>query len=211
MLAVTDTGSGMDEATRTRIFEPFFTTKEPGKGTGLGLSTVHGIVKQSGGDIWVYSEPGRGTTFKIYLPQFTGDVPSRREKRSAAPVSLQGSETILLVEDDDAVRLLARVSLERAGYRIIEAGDPKEALRVAGAFDGPIELLVSDVIMPESEGAPLFDRLLPSRPRIRVLYISGYADEAIVRHGILTEGTPFLQKPFTPQALQRKVRETLDA
>jgi len=211
MLAVTDTGSGMDEATRTRIFEPFFTTKEPGKGTGLGLSTVHGIVKQSGGDIWVYSEPGRGTTFKIYLPQFTGDVPSRREKRSAAPVSLQGSETILLVEDDDAVRLLARVSLERAGYRIIEAGDPKEALRVAGAFDGPIELLVSDVIMPESEGAPLLDRLLPSRPRIRVLYISGYADEAIVRHGILTEGTPFLQKPFTPQALQRKVRETLDA
>ena len=211
MLGVSDTGSGMDEATKKRIFEPFFTTKEAGKGTGLGLATVHGIVKQSGGDIWVYSEPGSGTTFKIYLPQITGDVPARREKPAAPVAAVHGSETILLVEDDDAVRLLARVSLERAGYHVIQAGDPKEALRLADEFAGPIHLMVSDVIMPESEGAPLFERLAPSRPALRVLYISGYADEAIIRHGILTEGTPFLQKPFTPHGLARKVRETLDA
>jgi two-component system, cell cycle sensor histidine kinase and response regulator CckA len=211
MLAVSDTGSGMDQATRKRILEPFFTTKEPGKGTGLGLATVYGIVKQSGGDIWVYSEPGHGTTFKIYLPQVMGDVPSRREKPAEAPVSVRGTETILLVEDDEAVRMLARVSLERAGYRVIQAGDPKEGLRVAGEFASPIHLLLSDVIMPESEGAPLFERLAPIRPGLRVLYMSGYADEAIVRHGMLTEGTPFLQKPFTPQSLAQKVRETLDA
>ena len=210
MLAVSDTGSGMDEATKQRIFEPFFTTKEPGKGTGLGLSTVHGIVKQSGGDIRVYSEPGRGTTFTIYLPEATGSVSQRRETTAGAAASLHGTETILLVEDDEAVRLLARVSLERAGYRVIQAGHPKEALRVAGEYAGPIHLLVSDVIMPESEGTPLFERLAPSRPGLRVLYISGYADDAIVRHGLLTEGTPFLQKPFTPHGLARKVREVLD-
>jgi PAS domain S-box-containing protein len=211
MLAVSDTGVGMDEATSRRIFEPFFTTKEVGKGTGLGLATVYGIVKQSGGDIWVYSEPGRGTTFKIYLPQTTAGVPSSVERSTDVGAVRRGSETILLVEDDEGVRLLARVTLERTGYHVLHAGSPKEAVRIAAEAAGPIHLLLSDVIMPDSEGPPLFDRLAKVQPDLRVLYMSGYADEAIVRHGVLVEGTPFLQKPFTPHALARKVRDVLDA
>jgi CheY-like chemotaxis protein len=210
MLTVSDTGVGMDEATSRRIFEPFFTTKDIGKGTGLGLATVYGIVKQSGGDIWVSSEPGRGTTFKIYLPQVAAVAPSAIERSSDAGDVSRGSETVLLVEDDEAVRLLARVTLERIGYRVLQAGSPKEAMRVASECAGPIQLLVSDVIMPESEGPPLLDQLVRIRPAIRVLYMSGYADEAILRHVLLVEGTPFLQKPFTPQSLARKVREVLD-
>jgi CheY-like chemotaxis protein len=211
MLAVSDTGIGMNEATSHRIFEPFFTTKDIGKGTGLGLATVYGIVKQSGGDILVYSEPGQGTTFKIYLPQVTSGVPDSSEQPSQAVDVMRGSETILLVEDDEAVRRLARVTLERSGYRVLQAGNPKEAVRMVGEFMGSIQLLLSDVIMPESEGPPLFDRLIKEHPTVRVLYMSGYADEAIVRHGVLAEGTPFLQKPFTPDVLTRKVRDVLDA
>ncbi len=211
MLAVSDTGVGMDEATRRRIFEPFFTTKGVGEGTGLGLATVHGIVKQSGGDIWVYSEPGQGSTFKICLPQVTASVARAIARPIEASKIPRGSETILLVEDDDAVRRLARAMLERTGYRVIPAGNPKEAMRLASGFEGPIHLLLSDVIMPESEGAPLFDRLAKLQPGIRVLYMSGYTDEAIVRHGVLVEGTPFLQKPFTARELTRKVRDVLEA
>jgi two-component system cell cycle sensor histidine kinase/response regulator CckA len=211
MLAVSDTGVGMDEKTRRRIFEPFFTTKGVGKGTGLGLATVHGIVKQSGGDIWVYSEPDRGTTFKIYLPQVTAGVPRAIERSTDAGSVPRGSETILLVEDDDGVRLLARVTLERAGYRVLQAENPKAAMRVASECAEPIHLLLSDVVMPESEGPPLFDRLSKVQQGLRVLYMSGYADEAIVRQGVLLEGTPFLQKPFSPLALMQKVRDVLEA
>jgi PAS domain S-box-containing protein len=209
MVGVTDTGSGMDDATRQRIFEPFFTTKGVGRGTGLGLATVDGIVKQSGGDIRVESEPGRGSTFRICLPTTTDYAPSSERRSAAAADVPRGSETVLLVEDDDAVRLLARRTLERIGYNVLQASNPKEAVRRAGEFEGPIHLLLSDVIMPESEGPPLFDRLAKKR-NLRVLYMSGYADDAIVRHSGLAEGTPFLQKPFTPQALARRVRETLD-
>ncbi|PYR26870.1 MAG: two-component system sensor histidine kinase/response regulator, partial [Acidobacteria bacterium] len=211
MLAVSDTGVGMDEATSGRIFEPFFTTKDVGKGTGLGLATVYGIVKQSGGDIHVYSEVGRGTTFKIYLPRVTAAASGASHQPRVPDEIARGSETILLVEDDDSVRRLVRLMLERTGYRVVEAGNPKEALRLANEFGRPIDLLLSDVIMPESEGPPLFNRLVREHPAVRVLYMSGYADEAIVRHGVLVEGTPFLQKPFTPRALTQKVRDVLDA
>ena len=211
MLAVSDTGVGMDEMTSGRIFEPFFTTKDVGKGTGLGLATVYGIVKQSGGDIHVYSEVGRGTTFKIYLPRVTAAASGASNQPRVPDETARGSETILLVEDDDSVRRLARLMLERTGYRVVEAGNPKEALRLANEFGRPIDLLLSDVIMPESEGPPLFNRLVREHPAVRVLYMSGYADEAIVRHGVLVEGTPFLQKPFTPRALTQKVRDVLDA
>jgi CheY-like chemotaxis protein len=210
MLAVSDTGVGMDEVISRHIFEPFFTTKDIGKGTGLGLATVYGIVKQSGGDIGVSSKPGRGTTFKIYLPHVAAPLPSSIERLSEAGHASRGSETVLLVEDDAAVGLLARVTLERIGYRVLQAGNPKEAARVANEFAGPIHLLLSDVIMPESEGPPLWDRLVAARPAVRVLYMSGYVGEA-VRHVLLVDGTPFLQKPFTPHALAKKVREVLDA
>jgi signal transduction histidine kinase/ActR/RegA family two-component response regulator len=211
MLAVSDNGCGMDAKTQTHIFEPFFTTKEVGKGTGLGLATVYGIVKQSGGDIRVYSEPRMGTTFKIYLPHVSASAADSIERPSEARAASPCSETVLLVEDDESVRRLTRVTLERVGYRVLQAGNPKEAERLASEFTGPIHLLLSDIIMPESEGPPLMDRLVRARPAVRALYMSGYADEAIVRQGLLVEGTPFLPKPFTPQALARKVRDVLDA
>ena len=212
MLAVSDTGIGMDEATSQRIFEPFFTTKGVGKGTGLGLSTVYGIVKQSGGYIWVYSEPGRGSTFKIYLPQVTAGVPGSIE-RSPEPSEMPGG-----VRDDSAGR--GRRSRAAAGAHHARAcsatGCWRRAIRKrrcswSASCPAPIHLLLSDVIMPESEGPPLFDRLSAVQPGMRVLYMSGYADEAIVRHGVLVEGTPFLQKPFTSLALARKVRDVLEA
>ena len=208
MLAVTDTGSGMSSETKAKMFEPFFTTKERGKGTGLGLSTVYGIVKQSGGYIWVYSEPSRGTTFKIYLPRV--DAPAEVLAPPREVATLAGTETILLAEDDEMLRPLAKGVLEKLGYTVLEAENAAHALALAGAYAGPIELLVSDVVMPGGSGRELARQLARSRPDTRVLYISGYTDDAIVHHGMLEPGLAFLQKPFTPDALARKVRDVLD-
>jgi CheY-like chemotaxis protein len=210
MLAVSDTGTGMDEATKARLFEPFFTTKLPGKGTGLGLATVYGIVKQSGGYIWVYSEPSHGATFKVYLPYVEAPAEQTGEVTPTSG-SLTGSETILLAEDDALLRPLARALLTRLGYRVLEAPDEAAALAIARAHVGEIHLLVSDVVMPGKSGVQLARQLEAERPRLRVLYVSGYTDEAVVRHGLLEPGRYFLQKPFTPDVLARKVREVLDA
>ena len=210
MLAVTDSGCGMDGETRSRIFEPFFTTKEVGKGTGLGLATVHGIVKQSGGSIEVYTEVGHGTTFTIYLPRMARSKSSRRslsvERRLA-----RGTETVLLAEDDDAVRTLARLSLETNGYTILEARSGEEAERIVREFPTAIHLLITDVVMPKIGGRQLAETLRSLRPELKVLYISGYTDDALVRQGIREDGTPFLQKPLTPTILALKVREVLDS
>jgi signal transduction histidine kinase len=209
LLAVGDTGTGMDEATRSRIFLPFFTTKGVGKGTGLGLAVVHGFIKQSGGHVAVYSEPGHGTSFKIYLPAVEG------RKTDSAPSAENGTrpkgiETILLVEDEEAVRRLSAQSLRAAGYLVLESGLGREAIQIAEAYNGPIHLLVSDVVMPEMGGRILAERLAEARPAMKVLFVSGYADDAVVRHGVLEAEMAFLQKPFTPGSLARKVREILD-
>ena len=209
MLAVSDTGVGMDAQTKARIFEPFFTTKEKGKGTGLGLSTVYGIVKQSGGYVWVYSEPGHGTTFKLYLPRV--DAPAEPQAPPRETATLTGTETILLAEDDEILRPLTKGLLTKLGYTVLDAKSAEQALAVAGARQGPIHLLVADVVMPGASGRELARRLAQSRPETRVLYVSGYTDDAIVHHGMLEPGLKFLQKPFTPAALARKVREVLDA
>jgi CheY-like chemotaxis protein len=208
MLAVADTGNGMGPETKAKMFEPFFTTKERGKGTGLGLSTVYGIVKQSGGYIWVYSQPNRGTTFKIYLPRV--DAPAERAAPPREVRTLAGTETILLAEDDEMLRPLAKGVLEKLGYTVLDAENAARALALAGAHAGPIALLVSDVVMPGGSGRELARQLARSRPDTRVLYISGYTDDAIVHHGMLEPGLAFLQKPFTPDALARKVRDVLD-
>ena len=210
MLAVTDTGLGMDEQTRSRVFEPFFTTKDPGKGTGLGLATVYGIVKQSGGDIQLYSECGRGTSFKIYLPHVAEAATAPGQTRATTGAVPRGDETVLLVEDQPEVRDLAREILEASGYRVLEACDAQEAVLMAERHPGPIHLLLTDVIMPRQSGRALAERLRPLRPELQVLYMSGYTNEAIVRHGVLEPDTVFIQKPFTPAALGSKVRETLD-
>jgi PAS domain S-box-containing protein len=209
LLSVSDTGTGMDEATKARLFEPFFTTKDQGKGTGLGLATVYGIVKQSGGFIWVYSELGQGTTFKVYLPRV--DEAVSESAAPAPPQSLHGSETVLIAEDAAPVRSVAREVLRRHGYRVLAAADGPSALELAAAHPGPIDLLITDVIMPEMSGRQLADRLRDLRTTLRVLFVSGYTDDAIVRHGILEPGIAFLQKPFSPESLARKVREVLDA
>jgi PAS domain S-box-containing protein len=208
MIAVSDTGTGMSEEVRRRIFEPFFTTKETGKGTGLGLSTAYGIVKQSGGYIWVYSEPGHGTAFKIYLPRVR--EPVERLAPPPAAERLTGTECILLAEDDAALRRLAVEFLRKLGYTVLSAGNAEEGLAVARESKRSIDLLVSDVVMPGASGRDLARRLAELQPKARVLYISGYTDDAIVHHGMLEPGLAFLQKPFTPQALARKVREVLD-
>jgi len=210
MLAVSDTGTGMSAETAAHIFEPFFTTKGGTKGTGLGLATVYGIVKQSGGYIWVYSEPGQGTSFKVYLPRVT-EAPQPAPTTPTRAAALMGSETLLLVEDDEMVRNLARRMLEARGYTVLSASRGEDALGVVERHDGPIDLLVTDVVMPGMSGRSVAQRLLELRPGLKVLYLSGYTDDAIVRHGMLEPGIAFLQKPFSADALARKVREVLDA
>ncbi|MBI3492477.1 MAG: response regulator [Acidobacteria bacterium] len=209
MLVISDTGVGMDEVTRQRIFEPFFTTKGPGKGTGLGLSTVYGIVKQSNGFIWVYSEVGQGTSFKIYLPQVAEGAASKR--RSPIVASAHGTETILIVEDVGGLRHLAKRMLESAGYTVLTAANGDEALLLLERYEKPVHLMVTDVVMPGMGGRNLAERFDRTRPGMKVLYMSGYTDDVIVRHGVLDEGMPFLGKPFTAVELTRKVREVLDS
>jgi two-component system, cell cycle sensor histidine kinase and response regulator CckA len=211
-LCVSDTGEGMDETTRRRIFEPFFTTKEVGKGTGLGLSTVVGIVEQSGGHIEVRSAPGAGATFEIDLPRIlAGGGGGEIAPPSASDLdALRGGETILLAEDDASVRALAQSILERHGYRVLGAASGEDALGIARAYEGSIDLLLTDVIMPRMSGRQLADRLVLERPTVQVVYMSGYTDRAIVREGVLDEGIAFVPKPLTPRMLLQKVRDVLN-
>jgi CheY-like chemotaxis protein len=223
MLEVSDTGAGMDEETRSHLFEPFFTTKEQGKGTGLGLSTVYGIVKQSGGHIAVESALGTGSTFRIYLPRVAASAAAAAPEPRRAPevatarrpapgenLAAGRGETILLVEDAQRVRAVVREILEMTGYTVLEARHGAEAVEVANRHAGPIHLLLTDVVMPQMSGRELAQRLATLRPDLKVLYMSGYTDDAIVRHGVLASGIAFLSKPFTPDALALKVRELLD-
>jgi two-component system, cell cycle sensor histidine kinase and response regulator CckA len=209
LLSVSDTGCGMDIETQARIFEPFFTTKPAGKGTGLGLSTVYGIVKQSGGDICFQSEPGRGTTFRVYLPTADGRVEAV-SPRSTTVVALPSSETILIVEDEETVRKLTHQVLKMQGYTVLEACDGTEALSICDQQDVTIDLMLTDVVMPRISGAELAKRALSMRPEMKVMCMSGYPDTSTIDHGEFDPSIPFLQKPFTPSALARKVREVLD-
>ena len=209
MLAVSDTGAGMDAETQARIFEPFFTAKEMGSGTGLGLATVYGIVKQSGGFIWVYSEPGQGATFKVYLP-IVNEAPSEADRVAPSQIP-RGTETILLLEDSPAVRASVRESLKRYGYTVLEAANENVAIDIATKHRGPIDLLLTDMVMPAMSGRLVAEQLTPLRPQIRVLYMSGYAADAVVRQGVLRHGVAYLQKPFSPDTLARSVRNVLDA
>jgi two-component system cell cycle sensor histidine kinase/response regulator CckA len=210
MLSVADTGGGMDTETQAHIFEPFFTTKKTGEGTGLGLATVYGVVKQSGGNIWVYSEPGQGAVFKIYLPRIDAPPPEPRSSQPRA-VSTGGSETVLLVEDEQGVRLLVCKVLEKLGYNVLEAQESQHAIEIIEQYPEFIHLLLTDLVMPHIGGKELAKRISAVRPKAKVLYMSGYTDDAVVRHGMLEPGAAFIQKPFTPEGLARKVRETLDS
>ncbi len=209
MLAVSDTGEGMDEKIRSQIFEPFFTTKNRGKGTGLGLSTVFGIIKQNGGFIYCYSEPQKGTTFKIYLPQITEKIEDKDEEFREE--FSEGNEVVLLAEDDEDVRILASHILNEQGYKVLEAKNGEEALSISENENGNIELVLTDVIMPGITGKELAEQLVSTHPNLKVIYFSGYTDDAIVRHGVLEEGIHFIQKPFTASALLNKVRQVLDS
>jgi len=211
MLAVTDTGSGMSEDTKARIFEPFFTTKPAGRGTGLGLSTVYGIVKQSGGNIWLYSELGKGTTFKVYLPAIEALPEDIGKAAAPSEASIQGFGTVLVVEDDDQLRRLTQRALAAHGYNVLVAERGRTALEIARRHQGNIDLLLTDVIMPDTNGRKLADALRAARPGLRVLYMSGYPDGAMTNHGILEEGVHYLAKPFTTEAVTRKVRGVLEA
>jgi two-component system, cell cycle sensor histidine kinase and response regulator CckA len=209
VLMVSDTGCGMDEYTRCHIFEPFFTTKEQGKGTGLGLSTVYGIVKQGDGEIVVDTKPGSGSTFTIYFPRVPDEQVS---EESSSPTALHaGTETLLLVEDEPAIRALAGDVLRQSGYKVLEARHGVEALLTGSQYLGAIHLLVTDVIMPQMSGSEVAERLMHERPHMKVLYISGYTDDAIIHHGVVQQGAAFLQKPFPPDALVHKVRQVLDS
>jgi len=225
VLEVSDTGVGIDSETQKHLFEPFFTTKDQGKGTGLGLSTVYGIVRQSGGHIRLDSEPGKGATFHVYLPrveqsrpalargvsgQGEGTVVGRDEARERTEARRR-RETVLLVEDAKRVRQVVREILEMNGYEVLEARHGAEALRLSAQHQGLIQLMVTDVVMPEMSGRELAQRLMPLRPDMRVLYMSGYTDDAIVRHGVLDSGIAFIAKPFTPDGLAAKVRDVLDS
>ncbi|MFN2530865.1 MAG: PAS domain S-box protein [Pyrinomonadaceae bacterium] len=208
LLAVSDTGTGISPEIQKRVFEPFFSTKEMGKGTGLGLSTVHGIVNQSGGTVWLYSEIDRGSTFKVYLPVVANPAEAVEPKQTSPEVR-QGHETILLVEDEEMVRNLSCEILESHGYRVLTAANGEEASRLCDVYTGTIDLMITDVVMPQMSGRELAELVESKRPRMPVLYMSGYTDDAIVRHGVLEDSMPFLQKPFMPEALARKVRESL--
>ena len=207
-LVVGDNGSGMDAETRAHLFEPFFTTKAQGQGTGLGMTTVFSIVKQSGGCMDVYSEPGKGTSVKVYLPRI--DQPAAAETEAPVAKAARGSETILLVEDEEQVRNLVRDTLRREGYKVLDAPSAAEARRIAGAYKGPIHLLIADVVMPKEGGRELAASLAPRRPAMKVLSMSGYTDQAVVNGGLPTGESSFIQKPFTPAALSSKVREILE-
>ncbi len=207
MIAVSDTGVGMTPEIRERVFEPFFTTKEKGKGTGLGLATVYGIVKQSGGNIWIYSEPGQGTVFKIYLPRVDEPLTKEREKEESG--LFLGVGVILVVEDEEGVRKLVLEMLKKQGYSVLEADDEEEALLICQRYKDTIHLLVTDVVMPRIGGPELAKRLVVFHPEMKVLYMSGYTDNAIVHHGVLDKGVNFIQKPFTIDGLTKKVREVL--
>jgi CheY-like chemotaxis protein len=209
MLAVSDNGTGMDQATQKRVFEPFFTTKETGKGTGLGLAMVYGIVKQLGGNIYLYSEPGQGSTFKVYLPRDESQEPMEESPTPAEELST-GNETILMVEDDSVVRELICTALDRLGYQVIEANDSDDALRLMASQGPEVDLLITDVIMPGMSGRELAERILAQRPELKVLYISGYTANVIVHHGVLDQGISFLQKPVSLADLAKKVREVLE-
>jgi signal transduction histidine kinase len=211
MVAVTDTGSGMTKDVQQRLFEPFYTTKGPGKGTGLGLATVHGVVKQCGGDVYVYSELGHGTTFKVYFPRLTkasDGVVTIAEHHAIVP---RGSETLLLAEDDESLRALVARVLGALGYKVLVARTGREALRIVAEYKERIDMIATDVVMPGINGSELVEKVLQARPGIRVLFMSGYTDDEVMRRGVIDGQTAFLQKPFTPDSLAHKVREVLDA
>jgi two-component system, cell cycle sensor histidine kinase and response regulator CckA len=209
MLAISDTGTGMDQETQKRIFEPFFTTKEKGKGTGLGLSTVYGIIRQSGGNIWVYTEPGEGTTFKVYMPQIEAEVGGSVIPHSSS-IMQDGNETVLLVEDEEMVRKLASQLLKESGYSVLEASGGDEAMDICKTYQEPIDLLITDVVMPKMSGRDVAAQLKTLHPETRVLFMSGYTDDAIVHHGIVDSDIAFIQKPFSATSLTQKIREVLD-
>jgi CheY-like chemotaxis protein len=210
MLAISDTGAGMDAATLAHIFEPFFTTKDEGKGTGLGLATVYGIVKQSGGHVLVYSEPGRGSTFKVYLPRVAELARVPGVEAQAPEPSPGGHETVMLLEDEESLRMMIHEILAEAGYRVLDSDAPDAAFETARSHGGQIDLLLTDVILPHMSGRETATRLLAMRPGLKVVYMSGYTDQVMGQQGILEPHTHFLQKPFTAEGLLKKLREALD-